>query len=118
MADSGDWYSSTQLDAALPRPTRPRNWCNWAKPRRSAFSITINEALGTSTPTSITVVATSRSSSPCLNASMVACFAAGFRRPWTRPMRSRGSAACRASKVPCAACATTSSDSSMRVQTQ
>ena len=24
-ADSGAWYISTQLDAALPRPTRPRN---------------------------------------------------------------------------------------------
>ena len=24
----GGWYSSTQPDATLPRPTRPRSWCN------------------------------------------------------------------------------------------
>ena len=42
-----------------PRPTRPRSWCSWASPKRSAPSITMIEASGTSTPTSITVVATS-----------------------------------------------------------
>jgi hypothetical protein len=52
-------YSSTQADAAAPRPTRPRSWCSWLRPKRSACSITISEALGTSTPTSITVVLTS-----------------------------------------------------------
>ena len=27
--------------AASPRPTRPRSWCSWARPKRSACSITI-----------------------------------------------------------------------------
>ena len=36
-----------------PRPTRPRNWCNWARPKRSACSMTMIVASGTSTPTSI-----------------------------------------------------------------
>ena len=42
-----------------PRPTRPRSWWSWARPKRSAPSTIISVALGTSTPTSITVVATS-----------------------------------------------------------
>src|ERR1019366_5953856 len=36
----------------------PRSWCSCASPKRSACSTTMTEALGTSTPTSITVVAT------------------------------------------------------------
>ena len=36
-----------------PRPTRPRSWCSCERPKRSACSITITVALGTSTPTSI-----------------------------------------------------------------
>jgi hypothetical protein len=56
--------TSTHRPAALPRPTRPRSWCSWLTPKRSASSTTITVALGTSTPTSITVVATSTSSSP------------------------------------------------------
>ncbi len=59
---------------------------------RSAFSITIRLALGTSTPTSITVVATSRSSLPCLNEVMTASFCLPAIRPWIRPMRTPGSA--------------------------
>ena len=47
-----------------PRPTRPRSWCSWETPNRSASRITITVALGTSTPTSMTVVATSTSTSP------------------------------------------------------
>ena len=39
---------------------RPRNWWSCASPNRSACSITITLASGTSTPTSITVVATSK----------------------------------------------------------
>ena len=62
VSDSGGAYSSTQTLAALPRPTRPRNWCSCARPKRSACSMTISAALGTSTPTSITVVATSTGS--------------------------------------------------------
>ena len=48
-----------QYDWSLPRPTRPRSWCSCARPKRSAFSITIAVAFGMSMPTSITVVATS-----------------------------------------------------------
>ena len=118
ICDSGGLNISTQLDAAAPRPTRPRSWCSWASPSRSAFSITIRLALGTSTPTSITVVATSRLSSPALKAAITAGFSAGFMRPCSRPRRSSGSAAPNCSKVVCAACASTSSLSSIRVQTQ
>ncbi len=48
-------------------------------------------ALGTSTPTSMTVVATSICVSPSLNARIAASFSAGFMRPWTRPTRNSGS---------------------------
>ena len=43
-----------QYDWSAPRPTRPRSWCSCDSPKRSAFSITITEAFGTLTPTSIT----------------------------------------------------------------
>ena len=29
---SGAVYNSTQAEAAAPRPTRPRSWCNWLRP--------------------------------------------------------------------------------------
>ena len=48
-----------QVPDTLPRPTRPRSWCRAAKPKRSPFSMTMTVALGTSTPTSTTVVETS-----------------------------------------------------------
>ena len=41
-----------QTDSS-PTPTRPRIWCNCARPKRSACSITISAAFGTSTPTSM-----------------------------------------------------------------
>ena len=63
---------------ASPRPTRPRSWCSWARPKRSACSITMIEASGTSTPTSITVVATRIGDPPSTEA-----------RPWRRPSRRR-----------------------------
>src|SRR5690606_10483952 len=99
-------------------PTRPRSWCNCASPKRSACSITIKLALGTSTPTSITVVATSTSSSPAENAAMVADFSAFLSRPWTRPIRSSGSASTSAAKVSCAVCSCSASDSSISGHTQ
>ena len=49
---------NTQYDCAFPLPTRPRSWWSCARPKRSAFSITITVAFGTSTPTSTTVVET------------------------------------------------------------
>ena len=59
----------------LPRLTRPRNWCSCDSPKRWASSMTMIVALGTSTPTSTTVVDTSTLIRPCRNASMTAVFA-------------------------------------------
>ena len=53
-----------KVEASPPRPTRPRSWWSCARPKRSACSITMIVASGTSTPTSITVVATSTCASP------------------------------------------------------
>ena len=79
--------TSQHREACWPRPTRPRSWCSWAIPNRSASRITITVALGTSTPTSITVVATSTSSCPARNSSIVISFSAGVSRPCSRPSR-------------------------------
>ena len=80
-----------------PRPTRPRSWWSWARPKRSACSTIISVALGTSTPTSITVVATSTAISPRWKAAITASFSGPFIRPWTTPTlspkRSRSSCA-------------------------
>ena len=57
----------TQNDSTVPRPTRPRSWWSWARPNRSAPSMTIIVAAGTSTPTSTTVVPTRTSRSPSRN---------------------------------------------------
>ena len=72
-----------QYDCSAPRPTRPRNWCSWANPNRSAFSIIITEALGTFTPTSMTVVATMICASPETNRCIWASFSAAFILPCT-----------------------------------
>ena len=64
--------------SAAPRPTRPRSWCRALRPYRSAFSMTMTVALGTSTPTSMTVVDTSASSRPALKSSMTAAFSFGL----------------------------------------
>ena len=53
-----------------------------------------------------------------LNACISRCLSAAFMRPCTRPMRTSGSAADNISNVVCAACATTSSESSISVHTQ
>jgi hypothetical protein len=119
IADSGAWYSSTQLDAALPRPTRPRSWCSCAKPSRSAFSMIISEAFGTSTPTSITVVATSRSMLAVLERAHGRLLLGGLHPAVHQADAGIRQAARQASKRRlCAACASTSSLSSIRVQTQ
>ena len=78
---SGASLTSRQMPGALPRPTRPRSWCSWDMPNRSASMITIMVALGTSTPTSMTVVATSTSSSPAANAVITSSFSPGGSRP-------------------------------------
>src|SRR6266513_2672755 len=59
---------------------------------RSAFSIAIRVALGTSTPTSITVVATRSWILPSLKASIASSFLAEGMRPCTSPTRIPGSA--------------------------
>ena len=80
--------TSTQNDSTEPRPTRPRSWWSWASPNRSAPSMTIIVASGTSTPTSTTVVPTRTSSSPSRNRVISASRSAAFSRPWTSPTRS------------------------------
>ena len=65
----------------LPRPTRPRSWCSWETPNRSASMITITTAFGTSTPTSTTVVVTSTSTRPSAKASITLSFSSGGSLP-------------------------------------
>ena len=77
--------TSTQNEASVPRPTRPRSWWSWASPKRSAPSTTIIVASATSTPTSTTVVPTSTSRSPSRKRAISASRSTGLRRPWTRP---------------------------------
>ena len=76
-----DSESRKQKLSPPPLPTRPRSWCSCANPNLSADSIAIMQAFGTSTPTSITVVDTSRSISPRLNASITASFSEFFILP-------------------------------------
>ncbi|MNL53293.1 hypothetical protein D3C87_1765270 [compost metagenome] len=76
-----------QYDWSAPRPTRPRSWWSWLRPKRSAFSITMTEALGTSTPTSMTVVATRMSSSWSRKARITASFSSEAIWPCKRPTR-------------------------------
>ena len=85
---------------------------------RSAFSITITVAFGTSTPTSMTVVATSSWIRPAWNSSIVASFCRGGMRPCTSPTFSCGSASVSWAAVSSAAWQRSSSDSSMSGQTQ
>ena len=56
-------------------------------PKRSAPRMTMTVALGTSTPTSMTVVATSASSSPRRKAAMTGSRALAGRRPCSSPTR-------------------------------
>src|SRR5206468_12140037 len=63
-----------QYDFHGPRPIRPRSWWSWERPKRSACSINISVAFGTSIPTSITVVETRTWISPALKRRMIASF--------------------------------------------
>ena len=83
-------YSSTHTLAAAPRPTRPRSWCSCDRPKRSACSTTISDAFGTSTPTSITVVATSTAIWPPAKSDITAAFSAAGMRPCSRPTIAAG----------------------------
>ena len=78
---SGAPPSRKHVERCSPRPTRPRSWCSCEMPKRSAFSISITVALGTSMPTSITVVATSTSACPEANAAIASCFSRGRMPP-------------------------------------
>ena len=86
-----------------PRPTRPRSWCSWEIPKRSAFSTSITVAFGTSMPTSITVVATSTSASPEANSAIAALLLARAHLPVQQHQRdsppARPSPAARSSAV-------------------
>ena len=64
-----------------PRPTRPRNWCNWDKPYRSASKITMQLACLTSTPTSITVVETRIGVLPLAKSAMTWVLTSSLSRP-------------------------------------
>ena len=85
--------TSRQYDCSAPRPTRPRSWCSCARPKRSASWTIITVAFGTSTPTSITVVATSTSSSRALNRAIRSRRSAGFSLPCRQPTRNPRSSA-------------------------
>ena len=88
--------------------------------------------MGTSTPTSMTVVATSTGSAPALNCAITAALSAGFMRPCSRPTPMPGSASASAAWVSVTFCSVSgsarpacsaaafsaSSDSSISGQTQ
>ena len=78
---NGSENNSRQAERAAPRPTRPRSWCSWARPNRSACSTIMIVALGTSTPTSMTVVATRICASPDWKRAMAASFLAALILP-------------------------------------
>src|SRR5690349_6013915 len=63
------------------RPIRPRSWWSCESPNRSALSITMSEAFGTSTPTSMTVVQTRSSTLPATKSSMTFALSTGSMRP-------------------------------------
>jgi hypothetical protein len=84
-----------------------------ASPNRSAFSISIRVAFGTSTPTSITVVLMSALVSPRRNRSMMDCFSGAGIRPCNSSQRNGRSLSCHCSNSAAAAFAFSFSLSSM-----
>lgn len=70
------------LVGCRPRPTRPQIWWSCARPNLLALRTTMTRAFGTLTPTSMTVVTTSTSMSPRLNASITVVRSSGFCLPW------------------------------------
>ena len=110
--------TSRQYDCSAPRPTRPRSWCSWASPKRSASWTIMIVAFGTSTPTSITVVATSTSSSRALKRAISSRRSAGFSRPCMQPTRKPCSSPARSRSASCSAArAVDVADSSISGQT-
>ncbi len=99
-ARASPWARRTRAGrapACPPRPTRPRSWCSWDTPNRSASITTMTVAFGTSTPTSMTVVATSTSSSPAANRRITASLSSGVIRPCSTSTR-------RPDRAPSASC--------------
>ena len=80
--------------------------------------MTISEALGTSTPTSITVVLTSTPITPSMNSDITAFFSAGAMRECSRPTSTPGSASLKASWVAVALLRSSASLSSISGHTQ
>ena len=74
-------------DSVPPRPTRPRSWCNWDRPYRSASKITMQLACATSTPTSMTVVATRIGVTPASKSAIICDFVSSSSRPVSVAMR-------------------------------
>jgi len=89
-----------QIDARFPLPTLPRSWWSWERPKRSASTMSIIEAFGTSIPTSMTVVETRMSISPRLKRCIVSSFSSDFIRPCIMATRRLGKRCCVCSK-PC-----------------
>ena len=83
--------TSRHTPGSPPRPIRPRSWCSWLMPKRSASQTTIIEAFGTSTPTSTIVVATSTSRSPLAKDPMTASFSSAGSCPCRTPSRTPAS---------------------------
>ena len=71
-------------ESAVLSRARPRSWWSWARPKRSACSTIMRVALGTSTPTSMTVVETRTWVSPRSKRAMASWREAASSRPWTR----------------------------------
>ena len=78
----------------------------------------ISVAAGTSTPTSMTVVATSSWTLPWAKAFITRSLSAVAIRPWMRPTRTSGSASASAAAVGSAASDSRCSDSSISGHTQ
>ena len=97
-SDASDFDAESKNTCAgfSPRPTRPRSWWSCAKPKRSASATIMTVALGTSTPTSMTVVATSTCVSFARKRAMTSSFSAAFMRPCSSSTRqSANTVSCR-----------------------
>ncbi len=98
---SGMSVTRRHSPGAEPRPTRPRSWWSCETPNRSASMMTMAVALGTLTPTSMTVVATSTSASPRAKRRMTASLSSGCILPCSTSTR-------RPARGPRASCSATS----------
>ena len=87
--DSTSPRSSRQTDAPAPRPTRPRSWWSWARPKRSARLDDHQRRVG-----HVDADLDHRrrdehaASAPLANAAITASLSGPFIRPWTSPTAS------------------------------